>query len=50
MTRGATLKHSIVLLFGLALLLLPAARLSAQAQATTGIIRGLILDPNGAPV
>ncbi|HEY6110209.1 MAG TPA: TonB-dependent receptor [Gemmatimonadales bacterium] len=50
MTRGAALKHPIVLLFGLALLLLPAPRLSAQAQATTGIIRGLILDPNGAPV
>ena len=50
MTRGAALKHPIVLLFGLALLLLPASRLSAQAQATTGIIRGLIVDPNGAPV
>lgn len=36
-------------LIGCAVLSLPA-RLSAQAQATTGIIRGVVLDPNGAPV
>jgi hypothetical protein len=27
-----------------------ATRLSAQAQATTGIIRGVVVDPNGSPV
>src|SRR2546427_348410 len=32
------------------LLAFPLARLSAQAQATTGVIRGVVLDPNGAPV
>ncbi len=32
------------------LIALPLARLSAQAQATTGIIRGVVVDPNGAPV
>ena len=37
-------------LIGLAVLSLPVSRLHAQAQATTGIIRGLIVDPNGAPV
>ncbi|HET9708140.1 MAG TPA: carboxypeptidase regulatory-like domain-containing protein [Gemmatimonadales bacterium] len=26
------------------------ARISAQAQGTTGIIRGVVVDPNGAPV
>src|ERR1041384_877609 len=35
------------------LLLIPLAfyqsRLSAQSQATTGIIRGVVVDPNGAP-
>src|SRR5512135_185320 len=50
MTRDAVLKYAIVLLFGLALFLVPASRLTAQAQATTGIIRGLVVDPNGAPV
>jgi carboxypeptidase family protein len=35
---------------GLAVLLLPTTRLSAQAQATTGIIRGVVVDPNGAPL
>ncbi len=29
---------------------LPLARVSAQAQATTGIIRGVVVDPNGAAV
>ena len=32
------------------LLMFPFARVSAQAQATTGIIRGVVVDPNGAPV
>ena len=31
-------------------LVFPLARLSAQAQATTGIIRGVVVDPNGSPV
>ena len=37
-------------LIGLAMLLLPTSLLSAQAQATTGIIRGVVVDPNGAGV
>lgn len=37
-------------LIGLAVLSLPVSRLHAQAQATTGIIRGVVVDPNGAPV
>jgi hypothetical protein len=32
------------------LIVLPLARVSAQAQATTGIIRGVVVDPNGAAV
>jgi hypothetical protein len=36
-------------LVGFAALSLPS-RLPAQAQATTGIIRGVVVDPNGAPV
>jgi hypothetical protein len=36
-------------LLGFAALSLPL-RLSAQAQATTGIIRGVVVDPNGSPV
>jgi hypothetical protein len=36
-------------LIGFAVLSLPS-RVSAQAQATTGIIRGVVVDPNGSPV
>ncbi len=36
-------------LLGFAVLSLPT-RLTAQAQATTGIIRGVVVDPNGSPV
>ena len=36
-------------LVGFAALSLPS-RLPAQAQATTGIIRGVVVDPNGSPV
>jgi len=32
------------------LIALPFTRVAAQAQATTGIIRGVVVDPNGAPV
>ncbi|HYT05005.1 MAG TPA: TonB-dependent receptor [Gemmatimonadales bacterium] len=40
-----------VLLVGAALALLGSpALLAAQSQATTGIIRGVVFDPNGAPV
>jgi carboxypeptidase family protein/TonB-dependent receptor-like protein len=38
-----------VLLIGAAVLLSPSS-LNAQAQATTGIIRGVVTDPAGAPV
>jgi hypothetical protein len=46
------MKHKLLAgaLVGIALLVLPTSLLSAQAQATTGIIRGVVLDPNGAPV
>jgi Carboxypeptidase regulatory-like domain len=37
-------------LVGCAVLLLCARTLASQAQATTGIIRGVVVDPNGAPV
>ena len=37
-------------LVGCAVLLLCARPLASQAQATTGIIRGVVVDPNGAPV
>jgi len=40
-----------LVLVGAALAVLGApARLAAQSQATTGIIRGVVSDPNGAPV
>jgi carboxypeptidase family protein len=44
------LPRCAVVLAGAALVLLgvPAA-LAAQSQATTGIIRGVVIDPNGAP-
>jgi outer membrane receptor protein involved in Fe transport len=32
------------------LIAFPFARVAAQAQGTTGIIRGVVVDPNGAPV
>ena len=32
------------------LLAVPLTHVAAQAQATTGIIRGVVVDPNGAPV
>jgi hypothetical protein len=46
------MKHKLLAgaLVGIALLLLPTSLLSAQAQATTGIIRGVVVDPNGAGV
>ena len=45
----ATLRRLSRSLF-LPLLVLGASRLAAQAQATTGIIRGVVVDPNGAAV
>ncbi|TLY49018.1 MAG: TonB-dependent receptor [Gemmatimonadetes bacterium] len=39
-----------VIMVGAALVLLGPPPLSAQAQATTGIIRGVVADPSGAPV
>ncbi len=40
---------SLLAVLALAVVVLPTA-LEAQAQATTGIIRGLVRDPTGAPV
>jgi hypothetical protein len=45
----ATLRRVSRSLF-LPLLVLGASRLAAQSQATTGIIRGVVVDPNGATV
>ncbi len=50
MLRSAWRKLSVSLLLSLPLLLFGVSRLMAQAQATTGIIRGVVVDPNGAPV
>ncbi|HXL35423.1 MAG TPA: TonB-dependent receptor [Gemmatimonadales bacterium] len=50
MTRGTLVRLS-TLMVGAALVLLGSpAPLGAQGQATTGIIRGIVTDPNGAPV
>src|SRR5205814_6999090 len=50
MTCGTLVRLS-TLLVGAALVLLGSpAPLGAQGQATTGIIRGVVTDPNGAPV
>ncbi len=52
MTCGNRVRARLaVLLVGAALALLGSpALLAAQSQATTGIIRGVVFDPNGAPV
>ncbi|HEY7685115.1 MAG TPA: TonB-dependent receptor [Gemmatimonadales bacterium] len=50
MARTASKKVLAGWLLGVAFLLLPTATLFAQAQATTGIIRGVVVDPNGSPV
>ncbi len=52
MTCGNRVRTRLaVLLVGAALALLGSpASLAAQSQATTGIIRGVVSDPNGAPV
>ncbi len=50
MARTALNKVLAGWLLGIAFLLLPTSALFAQAQATTGIIRGVVVDPNGAPV
>jgi carboxypeptidase family protein/TonB-dependent receptor-like protein len=48
-TRALARLSSLVV--GAAVMLLgPPAPLGAQGQATTGIIRGVVTDPNGAPV
>ncbi len=50
MTCGTLVRLS-TLMVGAALVLLGSpAPLGAQGQATTGIIRGVVTDPNGAPV
>ena len=50
MTCGTLVRLSS-LVVGAALVLVGSpAPLSAQGQATTGIIRGVVTDPNGAPV
>jgi hypothetical protein len=48
-TRSLARLSSLVVGAALALLAAPAP-LGAQGQATTGIIRGVVTDPNGAPV
>src|SRR5689334_23501085 len=52
MTLGTrSLARLSCLVIGAALVLLTSpAPLGAQSQATTGIIRGVVSDPNGAPV
>ncbi len=50
MARTALKKGMAGWLLGVAFLLLPTSTLFAQAQATTGIIRGVVVDPNGSPV
>ena len=50
MLRGIWGKLRLSLLLSFPLLILGTSRLPAQAQATTGIIRGVVVDPNGAPV
>ncbi len=50
MLRGNWGKLWLSLLLAFPLLILGTSRLQAQAQATTGIIRGVVVDPNGAPV
>ncbi len=50
MARTALRKLLAGWLLGVAFLLLPTTALFAQAQATTGIIRGVVVDPNGSPV
>jgi hypothetical protein len=52
MTRSCrSFRHVRVALVGAALALLPSApSVLAQSQATTGIIRGVVVDPAGSPV
>ena len=50
MTRTALRKLLAGWLLGVPFLLLPTSVLMAQSQATTGIIRGVVVDPNGAAV
>src|SRR3989449_8176382 len=48
-TRFLERLRAVVLGAAFALLAFPSS-VAAQSQATTGIIRGVVLDPNGAPV
>jgi Carboxypeptidase regulatory-like domain/TonB dependent receptor len=52
MTCGTCIsRRHVGIVLGAALMLIGAAPvLNAQSQATTGIIRGVVSDPNGAPV